>query len=193
MNPVGSVGFGEEFAAGVSGHWGERDYLDIMEAVDYAVENYDFIDAGRLGVMGGSYGGFMTNWVVGHTDRFKAAIALNSMANLYSGTGTSDIDYMDHSVTRGKNPWEDVDYFMSKSPISYVEDVVTPLLLIHSSEDYRCPMDNAEQMFTALKKLKKTVEFVIFPGSHGFGRIRKPKHKVQRLQHILRWFDKYLK
>ena len=193
MNPIGSVGFGEEFAAGVSGHWGERDYLDIMEAVDYAAENYPFIDAERLGVMGGSYGGYMTNWVVGHTDRFKAAIALNSMSNLYSGTGTSDIDYMDHGVTRGKNPWEDVDYFMSKSPISYVEDVVTPLLLIHSSEDYRCPMDNAEQMFTALKKLKKTVEFVIFPGSHGFGRIGKPKHRVQRLQHILRWFDKYLK
>jgi len=193
MNPVGSVGFGEEFAAGVSGHWGERDYLDIMEAVDYAAENYDFIDAERLGVMGVSYGGYMTNWVVGHTDRFKAAIALNSMSNLYSGTGTSDIDYMDHGVTQGKNPWEDVDYFMSKSPISYVENVVTPLLLIHSSEDYRCPMDNAEQLFTALKKLKKTAEFVIFPGSHGFGRMGKPKHRVQRLQHILRWFDTYLK
>jgi len=192
MNPTGSVGFGEEFAAGVCGHWGERDYLDIMEAVDYAVGNYPFIDSRRLGVMGGSYGGYMTNWVVGHTDRFKAAVAMNSMSNLYSGTGTSDIDYMDHSVTAGKNPWEDVEYFMSKSPISYVGNVVTPLLLIHSSEDYRCPMDNAEQMFTALKKLRKTTEFVIFPGSHGFGRIGKPKHRVQRVQHILRWFDRYL-
>ncbi len=192
MNPTGSVGFGEEFAAGVCGHWGERDYLDVMEAVDYAVESYPFIDPGRLGVMGGSYGGYMTNWLVGHTDRFRAAVALNSMSNLYSGTGTSDIDYMDHSVTAGKNPWEDVEYFMGKSPISYVEDVVTPLLLIHSSEDYRCPMDNAEQLFTALKKLRKTTEFVIFPGSHGFGRTGKPKHRVQRLQHILRWFDRYL-
>ena len=192
MNPTGSVGFGEELAAGVSGRWGERDYLDIMEAVDYAVENLPFIDPGRLGVVGGSYGGYMTNWLVGHTDRFRAAVALNSMSNLYSGTGTSDIDYMDHSVTAGKNPWEDVEYFMSKSPISYVENVVTPLLLIHSSEDYRCPMDNAEQLFTALKKLRKTTEFVIFPGSHGFGRIGKPKHRVQRLQHILRWFDRYL-
>lgn len=193
MNPTGSVGFGEEFAAGVAGHWGERDYLDIMETVDHAVKTYPFIDSSKLGVMGGSYGGYMTNWIVGHTDRFKAAIALNSMSNLYSGTGTSDIDYMDHSVTAGKNPWEDIDYFMSKSPISYVENVVTPLLLIHSSEDYRCPMDNAEQMFTALKKLRKTVEFVIFPGSHGFGRMGKPKHRVQRLQHILRWFDRYLR
>jgi dipeptidyl aminopeptidase/acylaminoacyl peptidase len=142
--------------------------------------------------MGGSYGGYMTNWLVGHTDRFRAAVAMNSMSNLYSGTGTSDIDYMDHSVTAGKNPWEDVEYFMGKSPISYVENVVTPLLLIHSSEDYRCPMDNAEQLFTALKKLRKTTEFVIFPGSHGFGRIGKPKHRVQRLQHMLRWFDRYL-
>lgn len=106
---------------------------------------------------------------------------------------TSNIDYRDHSVTAGKNPWEDVEYFMEKSPISHVENVTTPLLLIHSEQDYRCPMDNAEQMFTALKKLRKTVEFVRFPGSHGFGRIGKPKHRIQRLQHVLRWFDRYLK
>jgi len=193
MNPTGSTGFGEEFAAAVSGHWGERDYEDIMEAVDHILKTYDFIDPERLGVMGGSYGGYMTNWIVGHTDRFKAAVALNSMANLYSGTGTSDIDYMDHSVTAGKNPWEDVEYFMKKSPISYVENVTTPLLLIHSEQDYRCPIDNAEQLFTALKKLRKTVEFVRFPGSHGFGRIGKPKHRIQRLQHVIRWFDRYLK
>lgn len=193
VNPTGSVRFGEAFAAGVSGHWGERDYEDIMEAVDYIQKTYSFIDPGRLGVMGVSYGGYMTNWIVGHTDRFKAAVALNSMSNLYSGTGTSDIDYMDHSVTAGKNPWEDVKYFMEKSPISYIENITTPLLLIHSEQDYRCPIDNAEQLFTGLKKLRRTVEFVRFPGSHGFGRMGKPKHRVERLQHIVRWFDRYLR
>ena len=85
-----------------------------------------------------------------------------------------------------------MDYFIASSPISYVDNVVTPLLLMHSSSDYRCPMDNAEQMFTALKKLKKTVEFVIFPGSHGYSRSNKPSQRIQSLQHILRWFDRYL-
>jgi acylaminoacyl-peptidase len=193
-NPRGSTGYGESFAAEISGNWGERDYQDLMEAVDYVIKTYLFIDPDRLGVMGVSYGGYMTNWVVGHTDRFKAAVSLNSICNLYSDWGTGDISWRDHSETRGKDPWDDPNWFMEKSPISYIKNIKTPLLLIHSEEDYRCAIEQSEQLFLGLKKLKRIAEFVRFPGeSHQFGSFGKPKHRVERLQHILRWFDTYLK
>ena len=193
-NPRASVGFGEEFSRAVSGHWGERDYLDVMEAMDYVVETYPFVDGSRLGIAGGSYGGFMTNWVVGHTDRFKAAVTMRSISNWYSQWGTSDISFRGHAITWGKNPWDNVDEVLSKSPITYVKNVVTPLLIIHSENDYRCPMGQDELLFTALKKLGRTAEFVRFPDEpHGLSRTGKPRHRVERLQHIVRWFDRYLK
>jgi dipeptidyl aminopeptidase/acylaminoacyl peptidase len=193
-NPRASVGFGEEFARAVSGHWGERDYLDVMEAVDHVVVAYPFVDGSRLGIAGGSYGGFMTNWVVGHTDRFKAAVTMRSISNWYSQWGTSDISFRGHEVTWGKNPWDNVEEVLSKSPITYVKNVVTPLLILHSENDYRCPMGQDELLFTALKKLDKTTEFIRFPDEpHGLSRTGKPKHRVERLQHIVRWFDRYLK
>jgi len=193
-NPRGSTGYGEAFAAEIASDWGVRDYQDLMEAVDYVVKTYPFIDSKRLGVMGVSYGGYMTNWIVGHTDRFKAAVSLNSVTNFYSDFGTGDISYRDHSESGGKNPWDDLQFFMEKSPISYLKNIKTPLLLIHSEEDYRCVIEQSEQLFIGLKKLKRIVEFVRFPGeSHTFGSTGKPKHRIERLQHILRWFDTYLK
>jgi len=188
--------YGEKFSAEASGHWGERDYLDIMEATDYVIENYNYVDKNRLGVLGGSYGGFMTNWIVGHTDRYKAAVTMRSICNWYSFFGTSDIGWMSlptMELNWGKLPWEDVDRLMEKSPITYVENMKTPLLIIHSENDYRCPMEQGEQLFAALKKLGRTVEFVRFPNEpHGLSRMGKPKHREERLQHIIRWFDRYL-
>jgi dipeptidyl aminopeptidase/acylaminoacyl peptidase len=193
-NPRASVGFGEKFSRAVSGHWGERDYLDVMEAMDYVIETYPFVDGSRLGIAGGSYGGFMTNWVVGHTDRFKAAVTMRSISNWYSQWGTSDISFRGHEVTWGKNPWDNVEEVLSKSPVTYVKNVVTPLLIIHSENDYRCPMGQDELLFTALKKLGRTTEFVRFPDEpHGLSRTGKPRHRVERLQHIVRWFDRYLR
>ncbi|RJS90059.1 S9 family peptidase [Candidatus Bathyarchaeota archaeon] len=196
-NPRASTGYGESFAAQISGHWGERDYQDIMEAVDYVVKTYPFVDAERLGVAGGSYGGFMVNWIVGHTDRFKAAVTMRSISNWYSFHGTSDIGWMrlpTHELSWGKDPWDNLEVIMEKSPIAHVKNIKTPLLIIHSEQDYRCPIEQAEQLFVALKKLRRVVEFVRFPGeSHGLSRMGKPKHRVERLQHILRWFDKYLR
>jgi dipeptidyl aminopeptidase/acylaminoacyl peptidase len=193
-NPRASIGYGEDFARAVSGHWGERDYQDLMEAMDYVLENYDYVDPERLGVAGGSYGGFMTNWVVGHTDRFKAAATMRSITLWYSDWGTSDISYRGHSITWGKNPWDNIEEILKKSPITYVKNVNTPLLIIHSENDYRCPMGQDELLFTALKKLGKTTEFIRFPDEpHGLSRTGKPKHRVERLQHIVRWFDRYLK
>ena len=196
-NPRASTGYGEQFAGIVSGHWGERDYLDIMEATDHVIENYPYVDADRFGVLGGSYGGFMTNWIVGHTDRYKAAVTQRSISNWYSFHGTSDIGWMTlptHELINGKDPWDDLELCMEKSPITYVKDMKTPLLIIHSEQDHRCPMEQGEQLYIALKKLGRTTEFVRFPDEpHGLSRTGKPKHRVERLQHIVRWFDRYLK
>jgi dipeptidyl aminopeptidase/acylaminoacyl peptidase len=193
-NPRASVGFGEAFARAVSGHWGERDYQDVIEAMDYVIETYPYVDDAHLGIAGGSYGGFMTNWVVGHTDRFKAAVTMRSITLWYSDWGTSDISYRGHQITWGKNPWDNVEELLKKSPITYVKNVNTPLLIIHSENDYRCPIGQDELLFTALKKLGKTTEFIRFPDEpHGLSRTGKPKHRVERLQHIIRWFDRYLK
>ncbi|MFQ5758328.1 MAG: S9 family peptidase [Candidatus Bathyarchaeia archaeon] len=193
-NPRGSTGFGESFATEIAGNWGKRDYQDIMEAVDYVIRTYPFIDPERLGVMGVSYGGFMTNWIVGHTDRFKAAVSLNSECNYWSCYGTSDVGWLYPEVWQGKAPWDDLQMVMEQSPITYIKNMKTPLLLIHSEEDYRCPIEQSEQLFIGLKTLKRVVEFVRFPGeSHGFGSYGKPKHRVERLQHIVRWFYRYLR
>jgi len=195
-NPRASTGYGEAFAARVSGHWGERDYEDIMEAVDYVLKTYPYIDANRLGVAGGSYGGFMTNWIIGHTDRFNAAVSQRGISNWYSFHGVSDIGWMrlpTHELTWGKDPWDNLEVIMEKSPITYVKNIKTPLLIIHSEEDYRCPMEQAEQLFIALKKLNREVELVRFPNeTHELSRSGKPKHRVERLRHIVRWFDNYL-
>lgn len=195
-NPRASTGYGEEFTR-ITGHWGERDYQDLMEAVDYVAKTYPYVDVERLGVAGGSYGGFMTNWVVGHTDRFKAAVSMRSISNWYSFHGTSDIGWMSlptHELSWGKDPWDNLQVIMEKSPITYIKNIKTPLLLLQSEEDYRCPIEQAEQLFIGLKKLKRTVEFVRTPGeSHELSRSGKPKHRVERLQHIVRWFDTYLR
>lgn len=196
-NPRASVGYGEQFAGLISGAWGERDYMDIMEATDYVIENYSYVDPERLGVLGGSYGGFMTNWIVGHTDRYKAAVTMRCISNWYSFHGTSDIGWMTlptHELINGNDPWDDPELCMEKSPITYVKNMTTPLLIIHSEQDYRCPIEQGEQLYIALKKLGRTTEFVRFPGEpHGLSRMGKPKHRRERLQHIVRWFDRYLK
>jgi acylaminoacyl-peptidase len=193
-NPRGSTGFGEEFSRMISGHWGDRDYLDCMEALDYVIENYDYVDPERLGILGGSYGGWMTNWALGHTDRFKAAVTMRSISNWYSMHGTSDIAFNEHDIGWGKEPWEDPELILSKSPITYIEDIHTPLLIIHSENDFRCPIEQSEQLYVGLKKLGRTTEFIRFPDEfHGLSRSGQPKHRIERLQHILRWFDTHLK
>jgi dipeptidyl aminopeptidase/acylaminoacyl peptidase len=193
-NPRASLGQGEAFAAAVYGCWGEYDGRDLMEVVDYAIKTYPFMDPERLGVTGLSYGGYMTNWLIGHTDRFKAAVSRNSLTNMYSGWGTSDIGWMGWQISRAKNPWDNLQFFMEQSPIHYIEKIETPLLLIHCEDDIRCPIEQSEQLFTGLKKLKRKVEFVRFPGeSHVMINIGTPKHRVERLQHVVRWFDRYLK
>jgi dipeptidyl aminopeptidase/acylaminoacyl peptidase len=191
-NPRGSTGYGREFSVAVRGRWGEEDYEDVMSGVE-ALLQQGYIDETRLGVTGGSYGGFMTNWIVGHTDRFKAAVTQRSVVNLASFFGSADIGWDfadDHFET---TPWDDPQRYAFHSPLTYVGNIKTPLLILHSEQDLRCPIEQAEQLWTALKYLKREVEFVRFEGqSHGLSRFGHPKLRVERLNLIAEWFERYM-
>ncbi|MFD2042852.1 S9 family peptidase [Ornithinibacillus salinisoli] len=192
-NPRGSHGYGQDFVDAVRSDYGGSDYTDLMSAVDYVLENYSFIDEDRLGVTGGSYGGFMTNWIVGHTNRFKAAVTQRSISNWLSFYGVSDIGFFFTKWELGHNLLEDTTKLWEFSPLKYVENVETPLLILHGEQDYRCPIEQGEQLFVALKHLRKEVEFVRFPGaSHELSRSGKPEMRIERLNHICRWFEQYL-
>lgn len=192
-NPRGSDGRGDEFAD-IRGKYGTIDYKDIMKFTDIVLENYPFIDEDRLGVTGGSYGGFMTNWIIGHTNRFKAAASQRSISNWVSKFGTTDIGYFFVDDQQGATPWEDVDKLWFHSPLKYAHKVMTPTLFIHSEEDYRCWMAEAIQMFTALKYHGVESRLCIFKGeNHELSRSGKPKHRIRRLKEITDWFNRYLK
>ncbi len=193
-NPRGSSGYGKKFADGVIGDWGGMDYQDIMSLKHYADE-VPWVDASKMGVIGGSYGGYMTNWIVGHTDEFAAAVTLRSISNMYTKYGVSDIGWFGNKRGfGGRDLWDSEDFIMERSPIRYAPKVTTPILIIHSEQDYRCPLEQAEQWYVALKRLGKTVEFVKFAGeNHELSRSGKPWNRVERLDHIVRWFEKYLK
>ncbi|MGC8861041.1 MAG: prolyl oligopeptidase family serine peptidase [Thermoplasmata archaeon] len=192
MNPRGSDGYSEKFALQIKGHYGERDYLDIMEGLDYCMKNFN-LDKGKLGVTGGSYGGFMTNWIIGHNDMFKAAVTQRSISNQISFFGTSDIGPEFNGDQIGGTPFDNIENYWEKSPLKYAGNVKTPLLIIHSDEDYRCPIEQAYQLFTALKFFNREVEMAIFPGeNHDLSRSGKPNHRVKRLELIRDWFIDHL-
>jgi dipeptidyl aminopeptidase/acylaminoacyl peptidase len=193
-NPRGSQGYGEAFAQAVVGDWGGGDYADVMAVLDEAIARCPLIDAERLGILGGSYGGFLTSWTVGHTTRFKAACSERAVNCQYTMFGTSDIGHSFNMVELGGTlPWEDMARYVERSPLTYAKDIVTPLLIIHSEDDLRCPIEQAEQLFVALKKLRREVRFVRFPGeNHEMSRSGKPRHRLERFRHILDWFAGHL-
>jgi dipeptidyl aminopeptidase/acylaminoacyl peptidase len=191
-NPRGSTGYGRMFSGAVVHDWGGKDYADVMAGLDAALAAGG-LDAGRLGVAGGSYGGYMTNWVVSHTDRFKAAVTMRCLANWASFFGTSDIGPFFTVDEVGATPWENLDELMRHSPITYVENIHTPLLILHSDQDLRCPISESMQVFTALKYLNRETRLVIFEGqSHDLSRSGHPRSRVLRLNEILGWFEKYI-
>ncbi len=192
-NPRGSDGRGNEFAD-IRGKYGTIDYEDLMTFVDEAIKRYPFIDEQRLGVTGGSYGGFMTNWIIGHTDRFRAAVSQRSIANWISKFGTTDIGYFFVEDQHLATPWSDYEKLWWHSPMKYADRVKTPTLFIHSDEDYRCWLVEAVQMFTSLKYHGVESRLVIFKGeNHELSRSGKPKHRLRRLEEITGWFEKHLK
>lgn len=190
-NPRGGQGYGQEWVAAIKGAWGGVDYDDLMSVAD-EIERWPFVDASRIGVGGGSYGGYMTNWIVGHTDRFKAAVTMRSISNLHSDAGTSDFGYFDAQYW-GAHTWDDPQRFLDRSPITFVKNVKTPLLILHSENDHRCPMEQAEQFYTALKYLKQTVEFVRYPDeSHGITRGGTPSRRFDHQARTRDWLERFL-
>ncbi len=192
VNPRGSSSYGPEFAKAVLGDWGGEDYLDIMAAVDEVCAR-PYVDENRLGVNGYSYGGFMSSWIVGHTTRFAAAVVGAPCINLASMAGTSDIGISFGETQWGGSRTDIQDALAEHSPLTYAPNVETPVLLMHGEEDYRCPIEQSEQYFAALKRLGKEVEFVRFPGSrHMFFRAGHPKMREEYQTRMLEWFERYL-
>lgn len=191
-NPRGSQGYGQAFADAIQNDWGGVDYEDIMACVDYAIAQGN-VDEERLGVGGGSYGGYMTAWIVGHTDRFKAAVASRLVSNLYSAWGSGDFTWMLWNWEFEGSPQERADLYLERSPVHHADKINTPLLLTHAEDDHRCNLEQAQQMYMALKVRQKEVKMVLFPsGGHDVSRSGKPSLRIERLKHITGWFDKYL-
>jgi dipeptidyl aminopeptidase/acylaminoacyl peptidase len=191
-NPRGSTGYGQKFERGIEGEWGGKDYVDVMNGVEAALAKYPWVDRERLGVTGGSYGGYMTNWIVGHTNIFKAAVTLRSVVNFISDEGTRDGAY-GHKEDFGGDLFEKFDTYWDRSPLKYAANVKTPILILHSDNDYRVPLEQGEQWFRALRHYGATAELVIFPReNHNLTRTGEPKHLVESLNWQLYWFDKYL-
>lgn len=191
-NPRGSTSFGQEFGNVIQYKYPGDDYKDLMAVVDDVVAK-GWADPERLGVTGGSGGGVLTNWIIGHTNRFKAAVSMRSIANWSDWWYTADFAQFRPTWFRGA-PFDNEEDFKARSPITYVKQMNTPLMLIEGGEDYRTPPSaGGEQLFRALKYLKKPVVMVQFPGeSHELSRSGRPKHRIERLDHIASWFDIYL-
>jgi len=191
-NPVGSDGRGNDFAD-LIGRYGTVDYDNLMAFTDEVLARYPQIDEKRLGMMGGSYGGFMANWIIGHTDRFAAVVSQRSISNWITLSMTTDIGFTFDCEQVNGDPWTNLENMWIQSPLKYAHNAKTPTLFIQSDEDYRCYMADALQMFSALKYFGVEARMCLFHGeNHELSRGGKPKHRVRRLTEMVNWFEKYL-
>ncbi len=191
-NPTGSDGKGGEFAD-IRGKYGTVDYEDIMAFTEKVLRKIKNIDKERLYVTGGSYGGYMTNWIVGHTNIFKAAATQRSISNWISFHATSDIGYYFASDQNAAHPFDNLEKLWDHSPLKFVKEIETPLLFIHSDEDYRCPIEQAMQLFVPLKERGIDTKFIWFKGeTHELSRSGKPQARIKRLKEITEWFETHL-
>ena len=191
-NPRGSIGYGEKFERGQINNWGVMDYQDVMAGVDATLKHYDWIDPNNLGVTGGSYGGYMTNWIISHTNRFKAAVTLRSLSNFISDEGTRQGPY-GHADYFKDIVFDDFAQYWDASPLKYARNVKTPILILHSEMDFQLPFEQAEQWFRALQHYGVPSEFVLFPReNHNLTRTGEPKHIVESFKWQIYWFDRYL-
>lgn len=190
-NPRGGDGYGEAFQRDLHAAWGDVAMMDVLAGVDVLLEK-GFVDEGRMAITGGSYGGYMTAWIVGHDHRFACAVSQRGVYNLVSFYGTSDVPVLissDFSV----EPWEDHALLWKHSPLAYAAQIKTPLLLIHAENDYRVPIEQAEQLFAWVRRATETpVEMMRYPrDGHELSRSGEPKHRVSRLERMVDWFDRY--
>lgn len=192
LNPRGGQGYGQEFVSAILGDYGNKDYTDLMVGLDAVLTEHPEIDEKKLVVAGGSYGGFMTNWIVGHSKRFQAAVTQRSISNWISFYGTSDIGafFVKYQLLTDLPNISDM---WKLSPLAYVEHAQTPLLVLHGEDDLRCPKEQGEQMYTAMKRFNVPTEMVVYPkSSHGLSRGGLPHLRLARLTDISSWFDKHL-
>ena len=199
-NPRGSSGYSEEWGRAIRGPvgdigpgWGTVDYDDLMAVTDEALKRFSFLDPERTAVMGGSYGGYMTSWIVGHTNRFTTAISERAVNNLFTAAGSSDFFWAFVGMFGG-DAWSHTDTYLKHSPATYAEQIETPLLILHSENDLRCNVEQAEHLFVRMRLLGKEVELVRFTEeSHELSRSGSPVHRVMRFEVILDWLGRYLR
>ncbi|MGB1287833.1 MAG: prolyl oligopeptidase family serine peptidase [Aggregatilineales bacterium] len=190
-NPRGGDGYGEAFREVLIKNWGDVAMMDVMAGVDTLIEK-GIVDEDRMAITGGSYGGYMTTWIIGHSNRFKSAVSQRGVYNLFSFYGTSDVPFLISSDFETE-PWENPELLKEHSPISYVQEIAkTPLLLIHGENDYRVPIEQAEQMFAQVRRSGGTVAMLRYPREgHELSRTGEPAHRISRLSEMVDWFDKY--
>lgn len=200
-NPRGSSGYSEQWGRATrwpeaesdpGSGWGGVDFDDVMACAEEGSRKFDWVDSDRLGIMGGSYGGYMTSWAIGHTDRFKAAISERACNNLVNLEINSDAASAFRGYI-GRSHLDAPEAYMRQSPITYVREISTPVLILHSEDDWRCPINQADELFVALRLLGKEPEMVRFPGeTHELSRSGAPRHRITRMELILDWFNKHL-
>jgi dipeptidyl aminopeptidase/acylaminoacyl peptidase len=193
-NTRGNHGYGQEFSVATRGQWGVRDYEDNMAALRQVCQHFDFIDPDRMAVAGGSYGGYMATWIIARHPEFKAAVVDRCLYDRYSFNGTSDIGFLlDRVEFDRRYPWEAAEMYLERSPMSYIGGVQTPTLVVHSEQDHRCPVEQGEQLFSALKRLGVPTKLIRFPGeSHELSRSGRPWSRLFRLDAYLDWFAQWL-
>ena len=188
-NPRGSAGYGQAHGRAIKEKMGTLDMQDVLAFLDGALGKFEELDAGALGIMGGSYGGYLTAWTISHDHRFKAAIVERGFLDPVSFTGSSDIGWFFGGEYTGRS----AEQMAAQSPMARVDQVRTPSLVIHSEEDLRCPVEQGQRYFTALKQLGVESAFLVFPGeNHELSRSGTPHHRKQRFDEILQWWSRYL-
>ena len=200
-NPRGSSGYAEQWGRAIRGPqadhdpgsgWGAVDFADVMACIETACEQFDWIDPGALGILGGSYGGFMTSWAIGHTTRFRAACSERACNNLLTMEHSADIAGFVRSYI-GRDHVTDPAAYLAQSPVTYVADMTTPVLILHSEDDLRCPISQAEELFVALRRLGRDPVMYRFPAeNHELSRSGSPRHRITRAELILDWFRQHL-
>ena len=190
-NPRGSTGYGEDHAMAIHRDWGDVALDDVLAGADLVCER-DYVDEDEQYVTGGSYGGYMTSWTVGRTDRFRAAVSQRGVYDLTGFYGSTDGAFKLVEYDFGTTPWEEPDFLWEHSPVSLVPEVDTPTLLIHSDQDFRTPANTAELYYVGLKKHRVDTRLVRYPREgHELSRSGEPGHVVDRIERIVRWFDGY--